>query len=60
MRDSLVGCAAIDCVSLRLAIAFCALNAVAWKRWPVRKWGLWSIAILVVTSTLYVADYFTK
>lgn len=42
------------------AIAFCALNAVAWKRWPVRKWALWGIAILVVTSTLYLADYFSK
>lgn len=42
------------------AIAFCALNAVAWRRWPVRKWALWGVAILAVTATLYLADYFAK
>lgn len=42
------------------AIAFCALNAVAWKRWGVGKWALWGIAILVVSAALYLVDYFAK
>ncbi len=39
------------------AIAFCALNGIAWKRWPIRKWALWSIGILAVTAILYLGDY---
>ena len=42
------------------AIAYCALNAVAWKRWTVRKWALWGVVILIVTAALYIADYAMK
>ena len=42
------------------AIAFGTLNAVAWKRWSARKWTLWSVAILIVTATLYMVDSVMK
>ncbi|MGU7843320.1 hypothetical protein ACV22V_28070 [Burkholderia sp. AW33-5] len=42
------------------AIAFGTLNAVAWKRWSARKWALWSVAILIVTATLYMVDSVMK
>ncbi|QTD92646.1 hypothetical protein [Burkholderia anthina] len=42
------------------AIAFGTLNAIAWKRWSIRTWALWSAAILFVTAALYIVDYLMK
>ncbi len=42
------------------AIAFCLLNAVAWRRWSARKWVGGGAVILVFTAVLYVTDSLMK
>ena len=42
------------------AVAFGVLNAIAWKRWTLRRWALWGSAILVTTAALCITDHLLK
>ena len=38
-------------------ILFSVLNGVAWKRWNVREWGGWFVALSLFTMMLHLAGY---
>lgn len=40
-----------------LPILFGVLNGVAWRRWPVRKWGRWFLTLVILTIGMHLASY---
>lgn len=38
-------------------VAFGLVNAVAWKRWTLRKWAITYAILAVTTALLYLAGY---
>jgi hypothetical protein len=36
-------------------VLFGALNAVAWRRWAIRKWGRWFVVLSLLTAILHLA-----
>lgn len=40
-----------------LPILFGVLNGVAWKRWPLRKWGGWFLGLSLLTVAVHLANY---
>jgi hypothetical protein len=40
------------------AIILATINAVAWRRWSVRKWACGCFGATVLVLALYAADYF--
>ena len=39
------------------SLAFCLLNAIAWQRWTIRKWGWFFGAFVVLTALFYSAGF---
>lgn len=51
-------CTVLDGVAMTLiafgpAAVFATMNAVAWSRWPIRKWATWSGLATVLIAALY-------
>jgi hypothetical protein len=40
-----------------LPVLFGVLNGVAWKRWPLRKWGRWFVVLSLFTSVFHLGVY---
>ena len=39
------------------ALLLGALNAVAWRRWPLRRWGGWALGWLVLSTAYRLWEY---